>query len=157
MFSPSYRIVTKVVLISAANWQTYSDLLQNWYCDWKNREQVLRSFGRCRAIGDEAVHSLDKRNGSGEEFDADEIAISVDGGRLAQMPDLGVGQGRLPVQDQAHPLNGFDGERLVRLDQRAMVRNIAQLNRVPGVEGSPEGPEDLKTNPGPAITRCSHH
>ena len=72
------------------------------------------------------------------------------------MADPRICQRRLTIENQADSLNGFDREGLMSLNQGAVMREVVHADRVAGIECSPERPEDLKPNPGPTISRCSH-
>jgi len=77
--------------------------------------------------------------------------------RVFEMADLGVGNRGLAVEHEAHRLHRLDRERLMRLDQCALVCEIVNANRVPRIEGSPERSEYLEPHPSSAIARCPHH
>jgi len=117
---------------------------------------ALRGFGRGGAVGHQAVDGLEKSNGGAQELHTDEISLAAEGCRLSQVPDTSVSEGGLAVEHQANPLNGLDSERLVGLDQRAMMRNVVDADRVTRIKGAPEGPEDLKSNPISTVTWRSH-
>ena len=82
---------------------------------------------------DDAIHSLKEGRGGAKKLHTDEIVIVVLGGG-AQMPDARVGNRGLTVQGQAHGLDGFDGERLMRFDQRAVVCEVVHPHRIAGIE-----------------------
>ena len=74
-----------------------------------------------------------------------------------EMTDLGVGHGRLAIEHQAERLHRLDRQRLMRFDERAVVREIVHADRVSGVETSPEGSEHFESDPDSAIARRAHH
>lgn len=84
-------------------------------------------------MADDPIHSLKEGRRRRKKLDTDEIVIVVIGGRT-QMPDAGVGNRRLPVQRQAHGLDGFDGKRLMGFDQRAVMCEVMHPHRIAGIE-----------------------
>ena len=117
---------------------------------------ALRGFGRGGAVGHQAVDGLEKSNGGAQKLHADKISFAAEGCGLPQVPDSSVSESGLAIEHQADPLNGLDSQRLVGFDQRSMVRNIVDANRVTRIKGAPEGPEDLKPNPISTVTWRSH-
>lgn len=69
---------------------------------------------------DQPIDGIGKCARSGEELDSDEIAF-VGFVRGADMPDARVGHRRLAVEQQADGLHGLDRERLMGLDECALM------------------------------------
>jgi hypothetical protein len=127
-----------------------------WWNLITHRVNQLRRFGREGPVGHQPINRVRKRARGREELDTDKITI-VGIMRCAEVPDARVGHCRLAVEHQADRLDGLDGERLVGLDECALVREIAHANRVAGVEGSPERSEHFESNPASSIPRRPHH
>ena len=107
----------------------------------------LRKFGRVGSIGDQAINGFKESRGRGKEFDTDQIALPVSGGRRFQVSHAGIRNGGLPVEHQAHGLNRLDRERLIGFDQRAVRRKIVHPDRVTGIKRPPEGSEHFESHP----------
>lgn len=118
--------------------------------------QRLRRFGIARAVGDEAIDRVGEGDRGAQEFHADQIPRAAFRRHRPQMTDARGGKRRLPVKDQAHALNGFDGEGLRRLDQYSVPGQILDLNRIAGVERAPELAKHFEADTRPAIARSSH-
>jgi hypothetical protein len=84
-------------------------------------------------VAHDAIHSLKEGCRRRKKLDTDEIVVVILRG-VTEVPDTRVGNRRLPIQGQAHGLDGFNGERLVRFDQRAMVCEVVHANRIAGIE-----------------------
>ena len=78
--------------------------------------------------------------------------------RRAKVTDPGVGNCRLTVDHQAYGLNGLDGERLLRFDQRTVRGQVVDPHGFAGVKRSPERTEHLEPHPSSPISgRTTHH
>lgn len=115
----------------------------------------LRKFGTVGAVSHQAIDGLDECAGRGKKLDTDEIAVGLIGG--FEVPDAGVGDRGLAVEHQANGLDRFNRERLMGFDQRAVVCEVVNTHRVPGIERSPERSKHFETNSRSAITRRAHH
>lgn len=115
----------------------------------------LRKFGRVGAVSHQAIDSFEEGGWGGEEFDTDEIAVT----RLSwfEMADPGIGHRRLSVNQQTDRLHRLDRQRLMRFNQRAMVREVMHTDRVAGIEGAPEGAKHFEPHSRSSITGRSHH
>ena len=73
------------------------------------------------------------------------------------MTDARVGERGLSVEHEADGLHRFNGERLIGLNQRALMREIVHTDWVSSVERSPERSEHLVAHTGATIPRRTHH
>jgi len=78
-------------------------------------------------------------------------------GRRSDVSNSGLGHGRLAVEYQAHGLHRFDGECLMRFNERAIWSEIPDSYRPAGVESSPERSEYFKPDSRSSICRRLHH
>ena len=116
----------------------------------------LRSFGRKSSVRHQAIDGVEKGARGRQEFKADQVALGIAVGR-AHVPDSGVGECGLAVECQAYRLNGFDCQRLMCFDQRALMRQVEDTNSVSGIEGAPKRTKHLEADVSPAISRRAHH
>jgi len=112
----------------------------------------MRRMWRRNAI-DEVFDRLQKWRRRRDELEPDEIAFlpSVRGnGR--QMPHASLDRGRETIDCKVHRLNGFDGNRAARVEERAVCRDVHHTHGFVDPERSPAGAEDLESRMLPPIS-----
>ena len=113
-------------------------------------------FGRSGSVSDQPIDGIIELGRPREKLDTNEIAVIVMRPRIAEMTHARVGDRGLAIEHQTDGLHGLDGQGLMGLDERAMVREIVHSHRIAGVELSPERPEHFKARPGSAIAGRAH-
>src|ERR1051325_6723490 len=73
------------------------------------------------------------------------------------MTDAGIRECGLSVEHEADRLDGFNGERLIGLDERTLMREVVHTDGISRVERSPERSEHFIAHTGATISRRTHH
>jgi hypothetical protein len=76
---------------------------------------------------------------------------------LRDVTNARVSDGRLAVERQANRLHRLDRKRLMRFDQRTVMREVVDADRVTRIEGAPERTEHFEPDPSATVAGCSRH
>lgn len=116
----------------------------------------LRMFGMGSTVSHQSIDGFVEGYSRAEEFDTDEITLTLVSVGRAKMADARVGNRRLAVERQTDGLDRLDGNWLMRFDQRAVPSQIMNTHGVASVKRSPERSEHLEPHTGPSIAWRSH-